>query len=691
MKNPLKLLILSLMFVGVGFAQERNCATMDNLEHRKNEDPGLEQRMSQIEAYTQNKVKSLEQNKITGSIVTIPVVVHVIYSNSNENISEAQILSQIQVLNDDFRRLNSDANNTWSQAADTQIQFCMATVDPNGNPTNGITRKSSSKTSWGTSDAMKKSSQGGVNPWNTSQYLNMWVCNIGGGILGYAQFPGGNAATDGVVMGPSYFGSKNGGSGFYLSAPFNLGRTTTHEVGHFFNLRHIWGDGGCSVDDYVTDTPTSGGANYGCATGAVSCGTVDMVQNYMDYSDDGCMNLFTQGQKNRMRASVLPGGSRASLGASTKCNGGGSTPTCSDGVQNGDETGVDCGGSSCAPCQTGTQYCNSKGKSVSDEYISRVQLGTINKTSGAQSYSNFTGTSTDLSKGNNYSLSVTPTWSGSAYNEGYAMWIDYNQDGDFTDPGEQVWTKSASKTTPVSGSFTVPSSALSGETRMRVSMKYNAIPTSCETFSYGEVEDYTVNIVNGGSSGGNTTVQLTLKFDNYPEETSWSILDGSTTVASGGTYGSQPDGSTLNINVDLSAGCYSLVVKDVYGDGFCCSYGNGSYTLKDGGTTLASGGSFGSSETTNFCVGGASRSFENVTTTSNDDLFKLYPNPAKQAISVSLNGLVAQSYQVSNMLGQIVLKGAFSETIDVSELKNGMYLIQLNIGEKTKVKRFIKE
>ncbi|TLG99011.1 T9SS type A sorting domain-containing protein [Bizionia argentinensis JUB59] len=323
--------------------------------------------------------------------------------------------------------------------------------------------------------------------------------------------------------------------------------------------------------------------------------------------------------------------------------------------------------------------------------MSRVQLGTINKTSGAQSYSNFTGTSTDLSKGNNYSLSVTPTWSGSAYNEGYAMWIDYNQDGDFTDPGEQVWTKSASKTTPVSGSFTVPSSALSGETRMRVSMKYNAIPTSCETFSYGEVEDYTVNIVNGGSSGGNTTVQLTLKFDNYPEETSWSILDGSTTVASGGTYGSQPDGSTLNINVDLSAGCYSLVVKDVYGDGFCCSYGNGSYTLKDGGTTLASGGSFGSSETTNFCVGGASRSFENVTTTSNDDLFKLYPNPAKQAISVSLNGLVAQSYQVSNMLGQIVLKGAFSETIDVSELKNGMYLIQLNIGEKTKVKRFIKE
>lgn len=691
MKNKLKLLVFSVLLTGVSFAQERNCASMDNLEYRMSQDPNLEQQMSQIEIYTQNKIESMQQNKIVGSVITIPVVVHVIYSNANENISDAQILSQIQVLNDDFRRLNSDANSTWSQAADTQIQFCMAAVDPNGNPTNGITRKSSTKSSWGTNDAMKKSSQGGVNPWDTSQYLNMWVCNIGGGILGYAQFPGGSASTDGVVIGPNYFGSTNGGSGFYLASPFNLGRTTTHEVGHFLNLRHIWGDGGCSVDDFVSDTPTSDAANYGCATGHASCGTTDMVQNYMDYSDDACMNLYTLGQKNRMRAILLPGGSRASLGASTKCDGGSTTPTCSDGIQNGNETGIDCGGSSCAPCQTGPQYCSSKGNSVNDEYISRVQLGTINKASGAQSYSDFTTSSTDLSKGDNYTITVTPTWTGTKYNEGYAVWIDYNQDGDFTDAGEQVWIKSASKTAPVTGSFTVPTSALGGETRMRVSMKYNGIPTSCETFSYGEVEDYTVNIVDGGSAGGNTTVNLTFTFDNYPEETSWSILDGGTTVASGGTYGSQADGSTLNINVDLPAGCYSLVVKDAYGDGICCSYGNGSYTLKDGNTTLASGGSFSSSQTTNFCVGGASRTLGTVTESTNDNLFKLYPNPTKQALNVSLNGLMAESYQITNMLGQIVLKGAFTEQINVSELTSGMYLIQLNIGEKTKVKRFMKE
>ena len=458
MKKTFTLAIMCFLMVGSIFAQERNCSSMENLEYRKQLDPGLEQRMEQIEMYTQTKIEQMQQNRIVGSIITIPVVVHVIYSNSNENISDAQILSQIQVLNDDFRRMNSDANNTWSQAADTEIQFCMATVDPNGNATNGITRKSSSTTSWGTNDNMKKSSQGGVDPWDASQYLNMWVCNIGGGILGYAQFPGGSASTDGVVMGPQYFGSKNGGSGFYLSAPFDLGRTTTHEVGHFLNLRHIWGDGNCNADDFVSDTPTSDAANYGCATGHVSCNTTDMVQNYMDYSDDSCMNLYTQGQKDRMRVTLLSGGVRSSLGASTKCDGGGSTPTCTDGVQNGDETGVDCGGSSCAPCST-----------------------------------------------------------------------------------------------------------------------------SCST----------------------NEINVSITLDNYPEETAWTLKNsGGTTVASGSYSTANPDGSTVSDTLCLADGCYDFTITDAYGDGICCSYGNGSYSVTGSTGVLASGGAFTSSETTNFCLGG---------------------------------------------------------------------------------------
>ena len=457
MKNTITLLFCFL-FSFAALAQQRNCSSMENLEYRKQQNPLLESKMLQIEAYTQAKIQQMQENRITGSIISIPVVVHVIYSNSNENISDAQIQSQIDVLNEDFRRTNSDANNTWSQAADTQIEFCLASVDPSGNATNGITRKSSSTSSWGTNDAMKKSSQGGVNPWDASQYLNMWVCNIGGGILGYAQFPGGSASTDGVVIGPNYFGSSDKGSGFYLSSPFNLGRTTTHEVGHFLNLRHIWGDGGCSVDDFVSDTPTSDAANYGCATSHVSCGSTDMVQNYMDYSDDSCMNLYTQGQKDRMRTILLPGGSRASLGASTKCDGGGSAPTCSDGIQNGTETGIDCGGS-CAPCQT-----------------------------------------------------------------------------------------------------------------------------ACS----------------------DNEVNVSITFDNYPEETSWSLTNaGGSTVASGSYSTSNADGSTVTEDLCLPDGCYTFTINDAYGDGICCSYGNGSYSVTGSTGSLASGGSFSSSEATEFCLGGS--------------------------------------------------------------------------------------
>ena len=460
-QSTLCLLLGMIIFNSSAFSQdihERNCAAHDIMLEQLQDDPMMQERMDIIEEHTTKFAKNgpTSNNRVNG-VITIPVVVHVIYQTSAQNISEAQINSQMQVLNDDFRRTNSDANNTWSQAADTEIEFCLATVDPNGNPTSGITRKSSNTSAWGCDDDMKKSSQGGVDPWDTDSYLNMWVCNIGscgqGTILGYAQLPGGSAATDGVVMSPQFFGTVGS-----AQAPFDGGRTTTHEVGHWLNLRHIWGDGNCNADDFVTDTPTSDAANYGCASSHVSCNSTDMVQNYMDYSDDGCMNLFTAGQKTRMRALFDAGGFRAAMLNSTACGGGGSGATCSDGIQNGSETGVDCGGS-CAAC-----------------------------------------------------------------------------------------------------------------------------PSSC--------------------SGTEVTISIT--FDNYPEETSWSITNsGGSTVASGGTYASQADGSTLTITECLSSGCYDFTINDAYGDGICCSYGNGSYSVTGGGSSLASGGSFTSSETTNFCVGGS--------------------------------------------------------------------------------------
>jgi hypothetical protein len=298
--------------------RQRVCHTMGNLDRLMHQDPKMAQRMSVIEKQTQSFVTSMRNNPAQRSqmVVTIPVVFHVLYNTAAENISEAQVLSQLQILNDDFRRLNADQDNVWAQAADTQIEFCLATQDPQGNPTDGILRVATNVTSFGTNDAMKFTSQGGSDAWPASDYMNFWVCDLGSSLLGYAQFPGGPADTDGIVC--NYTATGNTGT---ASAPFDLGRTATHEVGHYLNLRHIWGDGGCGVDDFVADTPEDDGANYGCALGSASCvaGTSAMVQNYMDYSDDACMNLFTQGQSDRMNALFLPGGARASLLTSTGC------------------------------------------------------------------------------------------------------------------------------------------------------------------------------------------------------------------------------------------------------------------------------------------------------------------------------------------------------------------------------------
>ena len=341
-------------------------------------------------------------------------------------------------------------------------------------------------------------------------------------------------------------------------------------------------------------------------------------------------------------------------------------------------------------------YCNSKGEDVSDEYIQRVKIGSINKASGSgNGYSDFTSISTDLSKGSSVTITITPKWTGTTYNEAYAVWIDYNQDGDFIDSGEKVWSKAASKTTPVSGTFTIPSGADIGNTRMRVSMKYNGIPTSCETFQYGEVEDYTVNIINGGGSPTCTDTTLTINFDNYPSETSWEIKDNSGAVVfSGGTYGSQTQGSTLVISNCLPSGCYTFIMKDSYGDGMCCSYGSGSYSLvqDDNGNSLASGASFNNTDVTNFCVGSNNRSFNTKSKTITSKEIQIFPNPALNNISIRLRDKKMKNFRIIDLLGQTVIKGEVTDKqIDISMLKNGVYQIVFTSDKKRLTSKLIKE
>lgn len=452
---------------------QRTCASHDKYVEMMGGAKFSEMR-TRIEQQTQRwESQPVEQrSNQANTVVTIPVVFHVVYANGTQNISDAQIMSQLQILNDDFRRLNSDADNTWSQAADSEVEFCLATNDPQGNPTDGILRVSTTVSSFGTSDNVKFSSSGGSDAWPAGSYLNFWVCNVGGGILGYAQFPGGSAATDGVVCDYRYVGDMG-----TATAPFNLGRTATHEVGHWLNLYHIWGDGNCNQDDQVSDTPNSDAANFGCATGHQSCSSTDMVQNYMDYSDDACMNLFTSGQKTRMQALFAPGGFRASLATSDGC-----APACT----------IGCGCTDATAC--------------------------------------------------NYDSAAT------------------EDDG--------------------------------------------SCDFSCQGCTDAEACNYDADATedDGSCSGNGTNVTMTILTDDYPNETTWNIQDATGTVMlSGGPYSSTS--TTYTSSVCLIEGCYSLIVLDSAGDGLCCAYGTGSYSLAGSdGTVFASGADFNSIVTTEFCI-----------------------------------------------------------------------------------------
>ncbi len=286
----------------------RHCASYEVLQRQLQEDPTLASRMQAIEEATERFASNPNMARLVNGVYEIPVIVNVLYKTTAENISDAQIASQIAVLNADFGGTNTDnsltpATFTGVKAGNTNIRFVLSQT----------IRKSTTKTSWTTNDAVKKTASGGLNPTNPTTSLNLWCCNLSGGILGYAQFPGGSSATDGVVIDNNAFGSTG-----TVTAPYNKGRTATHEVGHWLNLRHIWGDATCG-SDLVGDTPTHNTANYGCpASGHKSTCTgtpIEMTMNYMDYTDDACMYMFSAGQKTRMLATFATGGGRTTFAA----------------------------------------------------------------------------------------------------------------------------------------------------------------------------------------------------------------------------------------------------------------------------------------------------------------------------------------------------------------------------------------
>lgn len=416
-----------------------------------------------------------------GGIYTVPVVVHVVYNNTAENVPTGTINALIAELNQDYSAANADISGVrstfTSSIGNVGFQFCLAQVDPNGNATTGITRTATTET-WFDPDLETndmKSAPKGIAPWDTDRYLNIWICDITSGAsgntitVGYAYLPTGGIVgsnIDGLVVDYDY--------GTQIGA-----RTATHEIGHYFGLMHTFDDGGACVNaDGFSDTPTTNSPTFSCTnTNLMKCGVLTQYENFMDYSN--CTAMFTNQQASYM-AGVLTG-VRNGLLLNNACAGpvvGLCIPTSTNGTADGD-------------------------------FIDGVQLGSINNIgSGGASeptYTDYTGVfSTNLTRGTTYSVTIT---AGDYQPDSYAAWIDYNQNETFeiSEKLGEFATTTIGQTQSIS--FTVPAGAALGNTVLRVRGVYlntgePAPVDPCFAYGYGETEDYGIVILNGGGSGG---------------------------------------------------------------------------------------------------------------------------------------------------------------------------------------------
>jgi Pregnancy-associated plasma protein-A/Secretion system C-terminal sorting domain len=267
-----------------------------------------------LKAFQKQKIANFIQPR---SVLIIPVVFHIVYSSEEENICDELIYSQLDKLNEDFSFQNTDKasipNEFKNTGADTEIQFCLANIDTSGKQTNGITRTKTTQKGIGLSDNLFFTEKGGKSAWNTEGYLNIWIADLGTKITGFAAMPlQSSSYRDGVVLHYKY-------TGLNKNKYYGLGRVGVHEVGHYLGLTHIWGTkNGCDDDDGIEDTPQQATNYKGCpAYPKQSCGVSSMFMNYMDYVDDPCMVMFSQGQKERMISTLMT--SRKSLLNSSKC------------------------------------------------------------------------------------------------------------------------------------------------------------------------------------------------------------------------------------------------------------------------------------------------------------------------------------------------------------------------------------
>ncbi|MCK0107752.1 M43 family zinc metalloprotease [Flavobacteriaceae bacterium S0825] len=653
--TTLNILFLSVLLSCMAtFAQQiepERCATDEYNKLLLKDNPN----MMGSQAFEKKLSKQIQLNKLKRSsingavnrrvVYTIPVVVHVIHNGEaigvGTNISDAQVLSQIQVLNEDFRKLSGTRGfNTHPDGADVEVEFCLAQQTPDGCVTNGINRinMSATSTSWsgpgGNTDIVLKP----ATIWDPSKYMNIWTVKFSNsGNLGYAQFPdtmeslnNGAANTDGVVIGYQYFGTEDDPNVTLPLLPgfevFNLGRTATHEVGHYLGLWHTFKDGCTGNGDYCDDTPAVASSTSNsniCNTGNDSCptppGFPDMVENYMDYSQDSCMNVFTNDQKARMVAAITIASRRPTTLSSNVC-----TPLASV----NDDSSVQIEGIAIENC----------GFNVTPS-VRITNWGTNTLTSAVITYDEDGGISS------NYN------WSGS---------LNY---GEF-----EVFNLPTIVSTPGNHSFNASVSSPNGNSDSR----------SCN-------DDTNASFNLNPSYASTAQVHLTLTPDSFGSEITWEFRDsGNNLLNNGGPY---TDGNTDVINETFNVvanECYTFTIFDVPGDGICCDFGIGSYELKtDDNTIITSGGNYGVSETTKVSTMVTLRGNEYFV----DNRISIYPNPTNRILNIKLANRndLPDGYKIYNMLGQLVKEKQINNSsqlkVDASSLSNGMYFIKV-IKEK---------
>jgi hypothetical protein len=645
--NRLLTLLFFLLSTVVLFAQDRNCGSMNVLEQQLQQDPDMATRMEAIERHTENFIRTHQEGDRV--VITIPVVFHIVHNGdalgTNENISDALVQAQLDQLNQDFSLTNSDANLIPALfqpvAANTEIQFCLAQRKPDGTATNGINRVNGGQTSWTVSQI-----DGSLKPstiWDRNQYLNVWSVVFGGGdagLLGYAQFPGGTASTDGVVCLWSSFGSvanPNPSGGSYAR-----GRTATHEIGHWLNLRHIWGDATCG-NDQVADTPVHNTSNGGCPAyphySTCSGTPVEMTMNYMDYTYDACMYMFTAGQKARMQAVLASGGARQSLTTSQGCvppSGGGSCGTPS--------------GLNATAVTSSTATLNWSAVSGATSY--NVQLRPVG--SGTWSSGSTSGTSinaTSLTASTQYEFQVQAVCGSTSGS--------YSSSATFTTTSGQACTDNYEPNN--SRSTSLPLTPIATDRIAQIAYS-------------GDNDWYRF---------ANTSSQKNIRVDltNLPADYDLKLYQNSTLRKTSQNDGTMSEFVTYNTS-KVASNWYAYVY------GYSGAYSNTQcYTLR---ITLSSS-SFRGDGTTD----GETTEFE-IPAIVLESNFLMFPNPAQNELTLDIMMQDENPVQVSIMdiTGKMLMRNTYElgkdqnrVTLDVSKLAAGMYVVRVENGETVGVQK----